>query len=74
MNTQPQTIQTFALSHNSVTAAKNLISESGLIIPRGAPGRILEWTRTGQLIIDFGMLTVFCVPSDSELIQTGGQR
>lgn len=74
MNTQPHTIPVFTLAHNAVSAAKNLISESGLIVPQGAPGRIVEWTPAGELIIDFGMLSVFRVPADSELIRIGGNR
>lgn len=74
MNAQPQTIPVFTMAHNAVTAAKNLISESGLVIPRGTPGRILEWTPRGELIVDFGAQPVFVVPSDSTMILLGGQR
>lgn len=74
MNAQPQTIPVFTMAHNAVSARVNLISESGLIILKGTPGRILEWTCTGQLVIDFGAMPVFIIPSDSTLILVGGQR
>lgn len=74
MNAQPQTIPVFTMAHNAVTARVNLISESGLVIPRGTQGRILSWTPRGELIIDFGVQPIFVVPSDSTMILLGGKR
>lgn len=74
MTAKPQTIPVYTPAYSAITAAVNLISESGLVIPRGTPGRILSWTSTGQLIIDFGHQPAFIFPADSPLILIGGQR
>lgn len=68
------TIATSVFSFSAISANVNLISESGLVIPKGTLGRILSWTSTGQIVIDFGLMTVFTIPADSPLILIGGQR
>lgn len=64
----PRTAPT--LAHNQIFAAVHLISHSGAIIPAGSPGRLIGYTEAG-LIIDFGLLPVFCLPADSPLIAWG---
>lgn len=74
MKPQTTTLPVFALTFSAISAGANLISESGLVIPKGTPGRILSWTSTGQLVIDFGHQPLFTLPVESKLILIGGQR
>lgn len=52
----------------TVTAANHLKTDSGLIIPKGTAGILLEVNRHGLAFVDFGAFPVFALQFGSPLV------